>query len=373
MPLPLPLLFIIPIAATGVFGAGKGIKAGVDIKDAQNTNAQANEILESAKKSLEMHRSACSIALNDLGSKKLFILDKSINKFVSVVDSLKNVELKRTKGLNELNKFVVDKKSFFRLKEMGNYASSILSGATAGALSGALTAFGAWSAAGAFAQASTGIGISALSGAAATNATLAFFGGGSLAVGGLGVAGGTVILGGLVAGPALAVIGLIVGAKAKTQKEKAYQNLAEAKKIAEELKTAQVLCDGIRRRCNMFYNLLIQLDALFTPFIIQTEQAVLQHNGDYKKFSTRQKNIVAATFSLAGSIKAILDTAILTENGDLTEESATLVPQVSTQIKKAKQPQKQIALRVISKNVCPFCKNKLKTGTKFCDQCGTKL
>ena len=57
-----------------------------------------------------------------------------------------------------------------------------------------------------FAAASTGTAIATLSGAAATNATLAFFGGGSLAAGGLGMAGGTAVLGGLVAGPALCVI-----------------------------------------------------------------------------------------------------------------------------------------------------------------------
>ena len=45
--------------------------------------------------------------------------------------------------------------------------------------------------------ASTGTSIASLSGAAATNATLAFFGGGSLAAGGLGMAGGTAVLGGL--------------------------------------------------------------------------------------------------------------------------------------------------------------------------------
>ena len=66
-----------------------------------------------------------------------------------------------------------------------------------------------------FASASTGTAISTLSGAAATNATLAFFGGGSLATGGLGMAGGMYVLGGLVAGPALMVMGMITEAKSK--------------------------------------------------------------------------------------------------------------------------------------------------------------
>ena len=51
--------------------------------------------------------------------------------------------------------------------------------------------------------ASTGTAISTLSGAAATKATLAWLGGGTLAAGGLGVAGGAVVLGVLCAGGAL--------------------------------------------------------------------------------------------------------------------------------------------------------------------------
>lgn len=68
---------------------------------------------------------------------------------------------------------------------------------------GALVAMGAgaaaWWAVSTFGVASTGTAISALSGAAATNATLAWFGGGSLAAGGAGVVGGAVVLtGGMV-------------------------------------------------------------------------------------------------------------------------------------------------------------------------------
>ena len=80
------------------------------------------------------------------------------------------------------------------------------------AAGGSLAAFGAYSAATTFATASTGTAIASLSGAAASNATLAFFGGGSLAAGGLGMAGGAAVLGGLVAGPALLVMGIIIGA-----------------------------------------------------------------------------------------------------------------------------------------------------------------
>ena len=59
---------------------------------------------------------------------------------------------------------------------------------------GVLTALGAYGAVQAFGIASTGAAIGGLSGAAANSATLAWFGGGALAAGGLGIAGGTAVL-----------------------------------------------------------------------------------------------------------------------------------------------------------------------------------
>ena len=102
----------------------------------------------------------------------------------------------------------MDETTFEEIGELGHFAASLATGSIAGAAGGALTALGAYSAAATFATASTGTAISTLSGAAASNATLAFFGGGSLATGGLGMAGGTAVLGGLVAGTALLVMGV---------------------------------------------------------------------------------------------------------------------------------------------------------------------
>ncbi|CAG0924267.1 unnamed protein product, partial [Notodromas monacha] len=96
------------------------------------------------------------------------------------------------------------------LKEMESMVLNSLkleAGLLAGTTGGALAGFGAYSSVGLLASASTGTAISGLSGVAATNATLAWLGGGSLASGGFGMAGGMIALGGIVAGPALAIGG----------------------------------------------------------------------------------------------------------------------------------------------------------------------
>lgn len=208
-------------------------------------------------------------------------------------------------------------------------ASSIAGGVAGGAAAGALAAIGAYGGAMTLgACATTGTAIATLSGAAATNATLAFLGGGALSVGGLGIAGGTMVLGGLVAGPALAVMGFVVGAKASANKDAAYSNLAKARKYEEEVKTLQLLCKAIRMRANMFERLLIKLDSIFQPLTDSLSNIILTSGTDYSLYSKEEKAIVAACLSVVKAIKAVLDTPILTEEGNLTDESAAIVAPV---------------------------------------------
>ena len=206
---------------------------------------------------------------------------------------------------------------------MVSFAGSLAGGAVAGTAGGALAAFGAYGAAQALACASTGTAIASLSGAAATNATLAFFGGGSLAAGGLGMAGGTAVLGGLVAGPALMVMGFVAGHAAKKDLEKAYTNKAEALQIASQLNTASLQCETIRRRTYMFYNLLARLDTYFLPMIYKMEDIFQTEGDDYRQYSAESRKVLASCASIAVSMKSVLDTPILTDDGLLTDESKT--------------------------------------------------
>lgn len=208
---------------------------------------------------------------------------------------------------------------------MVDFAANVAGGVLAGGAGGALVAFGAYGAAQALAAASTGTAIAALHGAAATNATLAFFGGGSLAAGGLGMAGGAAVLGGLVAGPALLVLGFIVDAAASKKLEQALTNQAEAIKMTEELNTGSMQCEAIRRRTYMFYNLLARLDARFLPLIYKMEDIIKTEGDDYRFYSNESKKIIASCASIAVTIKAVLDTPLLTDDGLLTGESETTI------------------------------------------------
>ncbi|MGN0639321.1 MAG: hypothetical protein ACI4JT_00050 [Oscillospiraceae bacterium] len=323
--MPIPILFIGIAAAAGGLGVGKGVKAGVDTSKAKKINRDANQLVQDATDALNLRRLACGNSLKRLGEEKLFVLNSTMSEFVSEFAKIKNVDFKDSEGLDELSKISKDFKEFEELKNKVNFGGAVAGGAVAGTAGGALIAFGAYGAAQAFACASTGTAIASLSGAAASNATLAFFGGGSLAAGGLGMAGGAVVLGGLVAGPALMVMGLIAGAAAKKNLDKAYTNQAEAIELAEQLDTASVQCDAIRRRTNMFYTLLASLDSYFLPMIYKMEDILKSEGDDYSKYSVESKQIIAACAGTAVSIKTVLDTPLLSEDGVLTESSKEIV------------------------------------------------
>ena len=335
--MPFPLLFIGIAAATGTIGVGKSVKAVANTREAKTINQDANASIDDAKEALETQRDLCRESLENLGKEKLFILNSSVQSFIQTFQQIKNIDFQASEGLDELNKMPLDHKEFEELKEMGNFAMNIAKGATVGTMGGALTAIGAYSAASTFAAASTGTAIATLSGAAATNATLAFFGGGSLAAGGLGMAGGTAVLGGLVAGPALCVMGLITDAKAKKDLENAKANQAQSQVICEELHQNALVCEAIRRRCYMFYTLLARLDAYFLPLVYRMEDIVANEGEDYRAYKPESKKAIAACASAVSSIKAVLDTPLLTEEGDLTEESETVALQIDGEFQSDRQ------------------------------------
>ena len=145
-----------------------------------------------------------------------------------------------------------------------------------------------------------------------------------MAAGGLGMAGGAAVLGGLVAGPALLVMGIITGAKAGKNLEIAKAGAAEADVICEQFETGAEQCIAIRRRAWMFYNALAKLDARFVPAVYKLDDVLKKEGFDYSLYSEDAKKCVAVAASLAVSIKAILDTPLLTVDGNLTEESQQL-------------------------------------------------
>lgn len=315
--MPIPLLLVgLGSAAVGV---GKTIKASGDQRTAKIYKQSEQDIIEEATRYIKTKKKEANDALMNFGNKKIEVWDGSMKSFSIAYKNLNDKF--RLSSISADNIYKFDTGFFREIENMGDIASALLGGAVGGTTIGAITAFGAYGAAMTYGTASTGTAISVLSGAVANNATLAFLGGGTLASGGFGMAGGSMVLGGLVAGPALAIMGFVIGAKASANREKAYSDMQKAKAYKEEMVTAGALCEGIRKRSNMFYRLLIQLDEVFAPLVYFLEQIVDSGVTSYNVLSLGQQKMIADSYALANAVKTVLDTPILTEEGNLTAES----------------------------------------------------
>lgn len=208
----MPIPFI--LGGLALAAAGTGIKKGFDANsknnDAKEIVEDAQERFEDAQKRLENERIRLNDELREFATLKLSVFTTEINTLVKLVKKCKDAN----SVLNAENiNFTAEE-----IKELESSVSSSLeisSGLGKGIASGALTAMGAYGSVGMLATASTGTAIGGLSGAAATNATLAWLGGGSLAAGGGGMALGTAVLGGMVAGPLIAITGFVMDSKAE--------------------------------------------------------------------------------------------------------------------------------------------------------------
>lgn len=228
----MPLPFILVGAAVAL--AGVGTKKGYD---GYQDKTEANSILEGAKKQyenaasdLEADDKGVQDKLEELGALQLDI-GKDFNEFQTIAEELLGKLNDASKADIKVNVPKYQRKRIERLS-MGSIAyASKLAG---GAVGGTAAAYAVYGGVMALAAASTGTPIAALSGIAAYNATLAAIGGGSLAAGGLGMAGGTAILGGVVAAPVLAIAGWAFASHAEEALSKAKETREEVRQFVKE-------------------------------------------------------------------------------------------------------------------------------------------
>lgn len=326
----LSMIIASAFAAKGIHSSARAFRKNKKAKDVNNS---AQQIFDSAKKSMEEARKKSNKSLERLGKAKLHVLNNTIADFVSVFGQIHDVQFQGSAGLNELGKMHFDEQDISKMKEMSNLAGSVLRGLSAGAGAGALAAFGAYGAAMTFGTASTGTAIASLRGIAAKSATLAFLGGGAITAGGGGMALGSVVIGGVAAGPAIAILGIVLDASASKNLDNAYSNKAEAEKAAEGFEIIEMLCNAVTVRTNMFAILLVKLEKALKVLIERMRQITQTKGCDYSYYTEEEQNVLAMALSLATAIKGVLDTPILDEDGKVTEESEDVHARASERYK----------------------------------------
>lgn len=323
----IPLLLGVAALAIGGTGVKKTVSAVSKMNDAKDMAQRYERRAKRAEEKREKAREQAGAAIRQLGETKMAILTGSLQTFVKEFRRIKNVDFRNSVGLEELRDFRPDSPALKEIATASQKALDFSSGAVSGGLAGDAMALGAYGAVGALASASTGTAIAGLSGAAATNAILAWLGGGSLAAGGLGIAGGTAVLGGIVAAPALLVAGIFMDNKADKAMDEARAYRAEVREFEEQCDSNIALMDAIRTRGDQIRSLLETLEGHFAASLEQL-QAVLRHSGtDWKKYTPEEKQQVGKAALLAKTLKIVMDTPLLREDGNLTPESEKMLVQ----------------------------------------------
>ncbi|MCR4656952.1 MAG: hypothetical protein K5770_12080 [Lachnospiraceae bacterium] len=249
--------------------------------------------------------------MNDKGVKLFVERNRSVD-VIDDVECLVNSIANHPKEFDDDFELIeTNRKQFINSCEFAdreiNAARKAAGGAGAGLAAGASVAFMAPTAAmwiaTTFGTASTGTAISALSGAAATNAALAWLGGGALAAGGGGMAAGNALLalagpiGWTIAGASLlSSIVLFTKKRIKLNAEK-NEEIEKVKKNTESIKEVDAKIKSILEETIDIRN------GLKNSFM----NSMGLYGGDYASFSNEQKmvlgNIVNSTMALSAMLE----------------------------------------------------------------------
>ena len=314
----MPLPFIIGgiAAVAGVAGVGSGIRGGVKMKAASDTIKLAESKKERAEALFKKRNEETTALMDDIGTRELRILS-SFDEFSDLIEKIQGrPEFKAYKreGI-ELSTYEADE---LRMVSLG---AEVLLGGVKGAVAGTAGGFAAagatTSAVVAFGTASTGTAISSLSGIAATNATLAALGGGSLAAVGGGMALGSAILGGATLGIGLLVGGVIynvTGSKLSDQADEAY---AQASKIEADVNRIVAYFDELTEVAGRFKMSLIKVGGKYRKYLNFLDY-IVTYGGktQWYEFTDEEKKTVENAVLLVGLLYSMCQVQLVLKQGE---------------------------------------------------------
>ena len=314
MPLPLiPVILIGTGVVTGAGGAVLGLKGGYEIKRANGRIRAAGVLYETERAALEAYAATTNGTLRSLGAHQE-------EAYRVVVERMADFLRRHEKLVSESEKLLVDGLDAIAGqvsldKSLGQDAIAWMRGIAGSAVTGVGISAGLTTAVTTFATASTGTAISTLSGAAATNATLAFLGGGSIATGGGGMAVGAAALNFVTIGPAILVSGFVVAGQGEKAKTKAVENEAAVNIAIAEAQETRAKFDAIITRAN-------ELESLLDQLVVRASAALDQLESE--PFNPEEHAIpFQQALTLTIAVRDVASTPVVDEAGDLNEETST--------------------------------------------------
>lgn len=223
------------------------------IKEAERIVRNANWDFEDAQEKLKQAQDTSKTIVSELADLKITCAQQTIPNAADVLSRCQRINLKETKASQTFSqKF--DKVTVPQINEVKTTLSEVVNTGIKGTSAGAALALGSMGLVSTFGAASTGTSIATLSGVAAKNATIAWFGGGALSAGGAGMAGGAIALGGIALAP-LAVFGAFKYSKhAEKQMSEAIEFSDKVEAEIENINATIRIAEALNSHVTLFHN-----------------------------------------------------------------------------------------------------------------------
>ncbi len=314
--MPLPLIIGAAALATAAFGAKKGYDGYQKHSEADDIVKAAQSRYDKKKAIFDERENETSTALDLLGKKELEI-GKSIGEFKTLAEKLIN---KLNTSLHKKLEINIPKHQLEKIESYSYTAIGVLGSIAGAGIAGAAAGFAVYGGVMALGAASTGTAISSLAGAAATKATLAALGGGSLAAGGGGMALGTLVLQAAVAAPVLAVVGWAYnnhGVEALKNANKANDEVNSAvdkmSRAIEQLSETTAYTRRIKRaltsihdQFNQYFNSLKDID----NFLTSIKGRNINEDAEISKLGDKILRTIENGYALASILVDLITTPI---------------------------------------------------------------
>lgn len=314
--MPLPLIIGGIAFVAGVAGVGTGIHGGVKMKEANDTMKRAQSKQEGAIELFNKRNDETTALMDSIGTQELRILS-TFDGFSDIIEKIQGrpeFKVYKREGI-DLPEYEAEE-----LRKISAGAGVLLGGvggATAGTIGGFAAAGATTSAVVALGTASTGTAISTLSGVAATNATLAALGGGSIAAGGGGIALGTAVLGGATLGIGLLVGGIIFSVTGTKLSDKADEAYAQAERTESEVNKIVTYLDELTETAGRFKDSLSKAEGIYRKYLDILDHIVnFNEKTQWDDFTDKEKKATENAVLLVGLMYKMCQVQLVLKQGE---------------------------------------------------------
>lgn len=273
--MPLPIIWG---AATGIgvlVGLSKKSKAKANLREAEGLIDAANEKVTEAKEFIEMAQDNTVKAIEAFGKLKVQVLKTSMSVFVEYFEKIKEVEFTDLGAMKDMTMLLPNMPGFKQLKHSTSLKtiSKIHD----------LVSFGSF-----------------------------------------GTLPGLTIMPSM---PVFPLVSTILEMKSQTALNNARANYEKAKVYRSQAKSIGLAFKAIFLKCGQIYNLLEQLDSYFSKSVGNLCKIIESSGIIWTDYTIEQQKDIYLCVQIAQTVKIVLDTPLLTDNGELNEKSEAMLAQ----------------------------------------------